>query len=168
MHPRTRIDGRMLLCLGLLLAGLCLAPAAGLAYDMTGAGGKMGFISPEDLDGTVMIGGHLEFEKPDSRLHLVPNLMFWSVDHTSDVNPNFDVYYHFNTQGRTTPYVGGGLGLNVTNSDFPDRSSTSLGANVIGGLRFPGGSNHYFVEGRFTASDISQVAVVGGITFNTH
>ncbi|HEY6866656.1 MAG TPA: outer membrane beta-barrel protein [Candidatus Eisenbacteria bacterium] len=167
MHPRTRIHGRMLLAAGLLLAGLCAAPSTGLAYDMTGAGGKLGIISPEDLDNTVMIGGHLEFEN-DSRFHLVPNLMYWRVDRTSDVNPNFDVYYHFNSQDRTSPYLGGGLGLNVTNSDLPDRSNTSLGANVIGGVRFPGASNHYFVEGRFTASDVSQVAVVGGITFNTH
>ena len=168
MHRRTHMQGHVLFAVGLLLAGLCAAPAASLAYDMTGAGGKLGFISPEDLDGTVMVGGHLEFEQGASRFHLMPNLMYWRVDRTSDVNPNFDVYYHFNTQSQTTPYVGGGLGLNVTNSDLPDRTNTALGANVIGGLRFPGGSNHYFLEGRFTASDVSQLALVGGITFNTH
>src|SRR6266478_1770983 len=110
MHPQTNLRTAALLGAGLLVAGMCTVPTNARAYDMSGAGGKMGFISPEALDGTVMIGGHMEFEQSDTRLHLVPNLMFWRVDRVSDVNPNFDVYYHFDSQGQTTPYVGGGLG----------------------------------------------------------
>ena len=83
------------------------------------------------------------------------------------MNPNFDVYYHFGEQTRATPYVGGGLGLNLRNSSITDHSETDLGANLIGGVRFPGGANHYFFEGRYTASDVSQIAVLGGITFHT-
>jgi hypothetical protein len=37
--------------------------------------------------------------------------------------------------------------------------------NLMGGMRFPGAANHYFLEGRYTASDVSQVSVLTGITF---
>jgi hypothetical protein len=146
----------------ILMLALCALPASSRAYEMSGAGAKLGVTSPENLDNTVMVGGHLEFEKSDTRLHLMPNVMYWNVDHVSDLNPNMDVYYHFARDNETSPYLGGGLGLNVRNSD------TALGANLIGGMRFPGRSNSYFVEGRFTASDQNQVAILGGVTFKTH
>ena len=150
----------------LMTCALVLLPFAAHAYELSGAGGKLGVTSPEDFDQTVLISGHLEMEN-QTRLHLMPNLMYWHVDRTSDVNPNFDVYYHFGDQNRTTPFVGGGLGLNMRSSSVTDRSETDLGANMIGGVRFPSGSNHYFFEGRYTASDVPQVAVLGGITFHT-
>ena len=67
-----------------------------------------------------------------------------------------------------TPYLGGGLGLELRHAQPTDHSTTELGANVIGGLRFPGRSSSYFVESRFTQSDVPQIAVVGGINFATH
>lgn len=167
MHDRIRMRAALPFLASLLVA-LCAAPGVSHAYGMTGAGGKLGFASPEDLDGTMMVGGHMEFEQNGSRLHLMPNLMYWNVDRVSDVNPNFDVYYHFASEGRLTPYLGGGLGLNVTNSHITDRTRTALGANLIGGFRFPGQANHYFVEGRYTASETPAVALLGGITFKAH
>lgn len=137
------------------------------AYGMSGVGGKAGVTNPENLDGTMMVGGHVELEDSDNRFHLMPNLMYWRVDRVSDVNPNLDVYYHFGSQERVVPYLGGGLGINVVNNDITDHSRTDLGANLIGGLRIPGSGNHYFVEGRYTASDVPQMAVLGGITFHT-
>ena len=81
------------------------------------------------------------------------------------MNPNLDVYYHFQPQRKTSPYLGGGIGVDVRNSEITDRSKTALNANVIGGFRFPNANNAYFVEGRYKASETSQVALVGGITF---
>jgi hypothetical protein len=145
---------------------LCLSvfASSSRAYEMSGVGGKLGYTSPEGLDGTVTVGGHVEFQN-DTRVHLVPNLNYWKVDRVSDVNPNMDVYYHFEPESRPSPYVGGGVGLDVRNSPDTDRSGTSMNANVIGGVRFPSGANHYFVETRFTASNESRVDLVGGITF---
>src|SRR5262249_8225609 len=111
--------------------------------------------------------GHVELEQSGTRVHLMPNLMYWHVNRESDVNPNFDAYYHFGQEGEVSPYLGAGLGLNMMNNTATDRSRTDLGANLLGGVRFPGGANHYFVEGRYTASDVPQVAVLGGITFHT-
>ena len=45
-------------------------------------------------------------------------------------------------------------------------SNTEVGLNLFGGLRMPGPYSHYFVEGRYTASDISQFSVLGGVTFH--
>lgn len=149
------------------LAAVLLAPGPAGAYGFSGAGGKLGYANPEHLDGTASVSVHAEFEKPDSRLHLLPNLGYWNVDHVSDVNPNMDVYYHFIREGKVTPYVGGGLGLNIVHRDRIDDTSTDLGMNVMGGLRFPGRSNHVFVEGRYTASDVSQVSLLTGITFHS-
>ncbi len=161
MHPGSRT------CLAaLVLVALCAVPSVSHGYGVSGAGGKLGYTAPEDRDGTMMLGGHVELEKTGTRLHLLPNVMYWKVDRLSDLNPNFDVYYHFGREGRVTPYLGGGLGLNLRHSDVTERSNTDLGANLMGGFRFPGRSNHYFLEGRFTASDVSQVAVLGGITFH--
>jgi hypothetical protein len=151
-----------------LLVLLSAFPTSGHAYGFSGAGGKLGFTSPEDHDEAVMVGGHLEFAEPGQRLHLLPNMMYWKANRTSDVNTNMDLYYHFERPGSTTPYVGGGLGLNWFSNDITDHSETDLGANVFGGVRIPAGANHYFVEGRFTASDISQVSLLGGVTFGVH
>jgi hypothetical protein len=134
------------------------------AYSFRGPGAGIGATSPEDMGGTVLVSGHLEFVN-DSRVHLVPNVQYWKADRRSDLNPNFDVTYHFLPESETTPYVGGGLGVNMRRSDITNRSDSDLGANVIGGVRFPGSSNNYFLEGRYTASDIPEVSVKAGITF---
>lgn len=149
------------------LAAVLLAPSGARAYGFSGAGGKLGYANPEHLDGTAAVSVHAEFEKSDSRLHLLPNLGYWNVDRVSDVNPNMDVYYHFIREGKMTPYVGGGLGLNIVHRDRIDDTSTDLGMNLMGGLRFPGHANHVFVEGRYTASDVSQVSLLTGITFHS-
>jgi hypothetical protein len=161
--------GHSRFCWSLLLAGALVAfmSSTSHAYGVSGAGGKLGMTNPEDHDQTMMVGGHVELEQSGTRVHLMPNLMYWHVNRTSDVNPNFDAYYHFGAEGTVTPYLGAGLGLNMMNNSATDRSKTDLGANLLGGLRFPGGGNHYFVEGRYTASDVPQVAVLGGVTFHT-
>ena len=137
------------------------------AYGLTGAGGSLGYSTPSDFDGTAIAGAHAEFEQSGTRIYLLPNMMFWDVDHVRDLNPNLDLTYHFDREGRVTPYVGGGLGLHFVDDDRGDRSGTSLGLNLVGGLRFPTAAHRYFLEGRYTASDISQFALMGGVTFST-
>jgi outer membrane protein W len=129
----------------------------------------VGYSTPQDLDGTASVSVHAELENPNTRLHLVPNMMYWNVDRVRDVAPNLDAYYHFNPDSKVTPYVGGGMGLNFVRDERfgVDRSSTDLGMNVVTGVRFPQSTNHYFIEGRYTASDISQVSLRTGMTFGT-
>ena len=153
-----------------LAALLVLAPVAvprsAHAFDYSGVGGKLGYSSSEDLDGTATLGVHAEMEQSGTRVHLIPNMMYWKVDGVRDLSPNLDLYYHFNPEGRVTPYLGGGLGLNFYRNDRLDRDNTELGLNLVGGVRFPGTATHYFLEGRYTASDIPQAAVLAGVTFH--
>ena len=152
----------------MLVAGLAaLSSAAGAqSYHLTGVGGKIGFMTPENLDGTGTVGAHLEFERGGSQLHLLPNVMYWKSNSVSDVNPNMDLYYHFASEGAVSPYLGAGVGMNFENDH--DRSRNNLGANLFGGFRFPTPARTGFLEGRYTASDRSQFALLGGMTFNMH
>lgn len=151
-------------CIGLGATFACPPPVS--AFGLTGFGGKLGYMAPENLDGTLTVGGHLEFEQLGSRVHLVPALMYWKSNNLSDLSANADLYYHFSPEGVLTPYVGAGLGLNFFSSEGSNNSSTKLGANLFGGVRIPSPNLHYFLEGRYTASDLSQFALLAGITFH--
>ncbi len=155
------------LAAGLALAGLALFVPVVHAYDLTGGGGKLGVVDPDGrVDGAAEFSTHLEFDKPGSRVHLVPNLTYWSQDGVSDVNPNFDLYYHFIPEGSVTPYVGAGMGIHSYGIDGPADGDTDLGANLFGGVRFPSDRAHFFMEGRYVASDLSQVGLRGGVTIH--
>ncbi len=155
-------------CAGIALSIMTLAiggSGIGNAMSLSGAGARFGFASPEHADGTLAVGGHLEFEQPDSRLHLMPGFLYWKVNGLSDLSLNGDLTYHFSTGGRLTPYVGAGLGLNAIGRDGGD-SSVDLGVNLISGLQLPGNGLHTFVETRYTVSDVSHFALLGGVTFH--
>jgi len=167
---RTRLQSGILYAFTAALAcALVALPRAAQAYGLTGVGGMVGYSTPQDLNGTASVSVHAELENPGTRLHLLPNMMYWNVDRVSDVAPNLDAYYHFKPDSKVTPYVGGGLGLNFIHDDRfgVDRSNTDLGMNLAAGVRFPQSANHYFIEGRYTASDISQVSLRTGMTFHT-
>lgn len=151
------------------LSAVALAPLASTAwaFGVSGIGAKAGIVDPESgIDITLQVGGFVELEQPGSRVHLLPSVFYWSSDNFSDVNPTFDVYYHFRPEGQVTPYVGGGLGVHFVHVDGIDESETDLGADLIGGVRFPGERMHFFLEGRYAATDISQVSALGGVTFH--
>ena len=158
------------LAMPVVAAGLALVigviPVRSWGMGVQGVGGKLGYSNPENLDGTAMMGVHAELAENGTRIHVLPNMMHWKVDGVRDVSPNLDAYYHFEREGRVTPYVGAGVGLNFVHNERVDRSNTDIGMNVIGGLRFPGKENHVFLEGRYTASDVNQASLLTGITFN--
>jgi hypothetical protein len=170
--PAVRREEKAMRRFAILVAGaLCILSLTTVnahadTWGMSGFGGKIGYASPEDLDGTVQFGAHIEFESPGNRFHILPSVLYWSEDRFSDFNPNLDVYYHFNPEGFVTPYLGAGLGMHLVGDDITDDSETDVGANIFGGLRIPASSSHYFVEGRYSASDISQFSILGGITLH--
>ena len=150
-----------------LIVALLVHPSGARAYSLTGVGGSLGYANPEDLDGTAALGLHAEFEQRGTRLQLDPNMRYWNVDGVRDLTPNMDLTYHFRPDRHWAPYLGGGLGVNFVHDHQSDRSESDLGLNAIAGLRFPASAGRYFLEGRYTASDISQVSVLTGITFGT-
>ena len=159
---------RLIVPLIVLIPSLMLACASrpAEAFRLSGGGASLGYTNPEDLDGTLDVGGHVEFEQAGTRVHLIPGVRFWKVNGTRDVDLNGDLYYHFNPEGLTTPYLGAGFGLHMIHVDRSDESSTSLGPNLFGGVRFPARAGHSFVEARVALSEVSQFAIRGGMTWH--
>ena len=65
------------------------------------------------------------------------------------------------------PYVGAGLNLSRFSFDVAgfDGSSTDVGVNLLGGLRFPVGALNAFGEGRLTLGGSEQLALTFGVLF---
>jgi opacity protein-like surface antigen len=163
-----RILRNSILVLVLVLAASVVGAGSAHAYGLSGVGASVGYTSPEDLDGALSVGGHLEFEQADSRLHFVPGMRFWKVNGVSDLDINADALYHFDPNRSVSPYLGAGLGIQFAHRDASDGSDTSVGPNLFGGVRFPASFGHSFVETRFSFANISQFSVLGGMTWNLH
>ena len=58
MLSHIRPHATVLLCAAFVLVAACVIPATGHAYRMTGAGAKLGYTSPENLDGTLHMKSH--------------------------------------------------------------------------------------------------------------
>jgi len=150
----------------IFLAGWSAQPAR--AFGFSGVGFRAGFADPEHLDGTLLLGAHLEFEERGTHLHLQPNVLFWSSDDVSDVNPNFDVYYHFASAGSASPFLGAGFGIHFMSFDLPrgrDDDEANAGLNILGGVVFPGRSVDFFVEGRAALTEWDTTSIAAGFTF---
>ena len=151
------------LCAVILLAGL--APASSFALDFSGGGGRVGYVDPEDSDGGLAIGGHLEFEQPGSNWHFRPNVMWWDGDPYSGLNINLDGFYHFGSQSKAVPYLGAGIGISSVDVEGPADGDSDPAMNFFGGLQLPAGNRAtMFFEGRYVASDISQAGIFFGLT----
>jgi hypothetical protein len=151
----------------LAFVAFTVSPTQAHAFGLSGIGARVGGVDPEGAGGSVLVGGHLEFEESGTKLHLQPGVMYWSSDRLSDFNPNFDVMYHFARSSEVSPYVGAGAGLHFYSLDVPggaNSSNTDLGANLFGGVLLPSNSVRMFIEGRFVASDRSQASINGGVT----
>ncbi|MGH7731594.1 MAG: outer membrane beta-barrel protein [Candidatus Eiseniibacteriota bacterium] len=153
--------------LGLVVALVLATPAVSHAFGLLGVGGKVGMVDPEGGDGAPAVSAHLEFYQPGSswNWHMMPSVMLWDSDQLTSVSGNFDMYYHFMPSRSATPYAGAGVGVHHYDFDGPGDTSTRLGLNLFGGLRFPTWHSHMFLEGRYTSSRISQIGLMGGVTF---
>jgi hypothetical protein len=151
--------------LSLVVTLLIVSPAVSHAFALAGGGGKIGFVDPEGGDGAPAVSAHLEFDQPGTAWHMMPSILFWDSDRLTGLSGNFDMYYHFVSEGAATPYAGAGVGVNHFDYSGPGNGSTRLGLNLFGGLRFPTGAGHLFLEGRYTASRVSQISLLGGVTF---
>jgi hypothetical protein len=163
---RIRIPSPAVLAVALLLLVPVLVAPSARAFGLSGWGGKVGIIDPEGGSTGPVFSAHLEYEQPGNAWHLLPSVTFWDSNRMSGLGANFDMYYHFVSEGSASPYLGAGVGVTHVSFDGVDEGSTRLGANLFGGLRFPTTTGHLFLEGRYTASRISQVGVLGGITFH--
>jgi hypothetical protein len=153
----------------LILALACLGTihSNASAFGLSGIGARVGEVDPEGAGSAFAVGGHLEFEQGGTRLHVQPGVMYWSKDGVRDINPNFDLMYHFAPAGHVSPYVGAGPGLHFYSVDLPlggSASNTDFGMNLFGGVLVPTGSMRLFGEARYVATEDSQFSITGGVT----
>ena len=154
------------MALVLAFVAFTVSPMPAYAFGLSGIGGRVGGVDPEGADGSVLVGGHLEFEESGTQWHIQPGAMYWSADGLSDFNPNLDVMYHFNRSNEVSPYLGAGAGVHFYSFDVPgpNNNDTDMGANLFGGVVIPSSSFRMFIEGRYVASDRSQASINGGFT----
>ena len=151
----------------ILLTGfLCATPSTSSAYSLTAVGPQIGATNPEGVDGTMMFGADFDMEQAGSRIHLQPNFLYWNEQGLSDLNPNFDAFYHFSPAGRVSPYVGGGVGLHFYSSDGPGDPGTDPGANLFAGILIPTSSVTFFAQGRAVITDRDQMGILTGALFS--
>jgi len=146
---------------GLLLAGIGPARA-----QYSGWGPRLGVsINPDQI----RFGGHMDF-RAGSQVRLQPNIEVGVGDNMTLLSMNFDAAYRFRQQWDVwTPYLGGGVGLNVVSDDnhgVLDQSSSEAGLNMIGGIeKGLSSGSRFFVESKLGLIDAPDVMFTVGWTF---
>ncbi len=141
------------------------AEAQGINFN--GIGGRLGFVKPENIDGTFGIGFHTHLGEIVPNLVLYPSLEYWGksrggVDF-SQLALNGDLRYYFPLAGdaNVDVFAGGGLGILLN-----DPGDNDIGLNVLGGIDVPFSGN--WVAGgeiRFVINDNTLFKIMAGITY---
>ncbi len=104
-------------------------------------GVDLGFVSPEDIDGTIGFGAFADLGSFSPRVGLSGHLGYWSKSEdffgsetsVRDVSLTGRVRYKFPTASKFQPYAGGGLGMHFLNAEL-----TTPDVDLGGGLIIPG------------------------------
>jgi len=122
-------------------------------------------ISPDQF----VIGGQMNFPIQPRGLAVSPNIELGVGDNVTTIQFNGDMVYHFDNAGPNwNPYAGGGIALAFfdNNNDVGGGSSSEVGINFIGGLRFrQKNGSHLFTELRLGIDDIPDAKVMVGWNF---
>lgn len=157
-----RLSRFLLVVAATTLLGASGADRACAAFTYSSFGAKAGVIVPEERDGAFAFGVHVELGKPRTNFLMLPGIMYWSSGGVSDLNANFDAYYHLSGETPVVPFIGAGIGLHLFR--FESDTNLNLGANLFGGIRIPAPGMDWFVEGRYTSTEVSQFGVMAGLT----
>jgi hypothetical protein len=150
---------------------VALGPALALADPETdvgfrGWGPRVGLsLNPDQ----VHFGAHLDYGNFARHVRFQPNIELGFGDDVKLFTANAEAAYRFSSKWDVwTPYLGGGIGANITSvDDGEDNSSqTDLGVNLLGGIE-KGLSNgdRFFIEGKFSLNDVPDAKVAVGWTF---
>ncbi len=169
VHGKSLVRG---IPCALVLAAVLAAPGPAAALKSEAVGAKFGAVSPDWGDAAVGFGVHWQFSQPPLPLLFPLELIYWSNSPVSDVNLNVNGQVTIWGRDRVAPYFGGGLGLHFYSFDTGAdglRSSdreTDFGLNILAGMRGPAWQQaDWFVEGRFVATDNSQLMLLVGLNF---
>jgi hypothetical protein len=122
-------------------------------------------ISPDQF----VIGGQMNFPIQPRGLAISPNIELGVGDNVTTIQFNGDMVYHFDEAGPNwNPYAGAGIALAFfdNNNDIGGGSSSEVGINFIGGLRFrQKNGSHLFTELRLGITDIPDAKIMVGWNF---
>jgi hypothetical protein len=172
------------LAIGLLASSAALAQSN---LGLEGVGVAVGYVSPEDFDGTLGFGVFANHGFLAPRWGLESRLDYWSqsegaygVEATvSDVTLGARSKYYFESKSTVRPFAGVGLGLHFLHAEvvtppqfgFPETrvedSSTKLGLDVGGGIAAPLGPRTDFLGEAWygIVSDVSQFSLRAGLSY---
>lgn len=176
----------------LLTLALCAltAPVAIAQSDLglKNLGVAVGYVSPENLDGTFSIGGFADWGTLAPRIGLESRIDFWSWSESAfgvetsvrDITVGARGKYFFDVANpKIRPFAGAGLGLHFieVNVDMPAQggfppmsvsdSETKLGLDLGGGIVAPMGPRTDFLGELWygIVTDVSQFSLRAGLSW---
>jgi len=171
------------LACGVLVASPAMA-ASDLGFKRLGA--AVGYVSPDNLDGTIGFGAFVDHGTITPRLGLESRVDYWSQSEEefgaeasiSDLTIGARAKYYFPVSSTTVrPFAGGGLGLHFLSAEvsievpgFPpmtaEDSSTEFGLDMGGGIVTAlSPSTDLHGELWYTLSDLDQLSLRLGLSF---
>lgn len=118
----------------------------------------------------VHFGVHADLGNFAERIRFQPNFELGFGDDITLMAFNFDAAYRFATNWNVwSPYLGGGVGLNVYSFDtgpLEDETNTEVGVNLVGGIeKGLRNGDRFFIEGKVGLADAPDFKVAVGWTF---
>jgi opacity protein-like surface antigen len=121
-----------LVSVAVVLAVLLFAGAAVAKMGFMAVGGKVGYVKPEDIDGTYGLGFFVNLGAIVPNLMLEGNADFWQKTYDecnelmdwdcetkcSDISIGGTARYMIPTQGSVMPFVGGGVGVHILKCEW--------------------------------------------------
>ena len=166
---------RKILTITVLAAALILAFAPVVTRaDIDDPGSKVGFrgwgprvgltINPDQ----VHFGAHLDFGNFGHHVRFQPNVEIGIGDGLTLFAINAEAAYRFASRWDVwTPYLGGGIGVNIVSvNDGPRGSSTDFGASILGGIeKGLANGSRFFIEAKLGFVDAPDLKATVGWTF---
>ncbi len=171
----------------LLTTSLVTVTSAETNLGFFGLGARVGFVKPEDIDGTFGLGLQVKLGTIIPALALEVFADYWSKSYDvgvgdaslSDIGIGAMVKYYFETKSNVKPYVGGGLGMQFISSkvDMPaippfysggevSTSQSDIGIHLAGGMELPLADKLDGVaEFKYVLSDGNYLGIFGGIIY---
>jgi opacity protein-like surface antigen len=177
----------------ILVPALCLLLCAAVVADghaetdigFKGVGGRLSFVSPDNIDGTIGFGGVVDLGTFAPRVGFGATLDMWfssqSVADFRDIIFGANSRYKFEVKNnpKLKPYAGGGLALHFFHSKIPAQTigfitipevsdtSTKLGVDLFGGTAYEV-SPKLDITGELMyriVSDVGQFVISGGVIY---
>jgi hypothetical protein len=165
----------------LFIAALfCMVSLASAQIGFNGVGAHIGYVSPEDVDGTIGFGAQADLGTLMPQLGLFAYVDYWGKSYTvygadasySVIDIAAIVKYYF-SEAKMKPFAGGGLGLDMASAKVKTEylgevsdSKTSLAVHLLGGVATQLSPNlDGFAELKYTLADGNYLTIQAGATY---